>query len=234
MCTVVGCIPESSCWCLFIPLFFHFSFSPILSQNFWPLFSQGLYGVQTWNLVHMVTMGWCIMFTGIRLLLLIHPFISSFFFFSMMYRVYWNQAAVAYFSLFFFLSNFQAFFLGIVRPRRLKLHVNVNSGWCIVYTEILLLLLILHFISLFFFLSNFQNFKNYDTHFSGSVRPRKLKLGTHVDNGWMYCVYWKQAAAYLSLYFFLSHSQFSIKKIVAHFSGTVRPRKLKYGQWVDI
>ena len=151
---------------------------------------------------------------------------------GLMYHVYWNQAVASYsslyffiflflhdiscipesgccccclFSLFFFLSSFQAFFLGIVRPRRLKLHMNVNCGWCIVYTEIWLLLLILHFISLFFFLSNFQNFKNFDAHFSGSVRPRKLKLGTHVDNGWMYCVYWKQAAAYL-IPLFLSFS----------------------------
>ena len=55
----------------------------------------------------------------------------------------------------------------------------------------------------FFFLSNFQTLKIIITLFSGTVRPRRLKLGTHVDNGWMYRVYENQAAAaYLSLYFF--------------------------------
>ena len=28
-----------------------------------------------------------------------------------------------------------------------------------------------------------------------TVRPRRLKLGTHVDNGHIYCVNWNQAAA---------------------------------------
>ena len=32
--------------------------------------------------------------------------------------------------------------------------------------------------------------------------PRRLKLGTHMDSGQMYCVYWNQdAAPYLSLHF---------------------------------
>ena len=40
--------------------------------------------------------------------------------------------------------------------------------------------------------------------FSGTIRPTKLKLSTHVDNGWMYHVYWNQAAAaYLSFCFFI-------------------------------
>ena len=57
--------------------------------------------------------------------------------------------------------------------------------------------------------------------FSGTVRPRRLKLGAQVDNGWMYRVYRNQAAAaYLSLYFFLFLSlQFSnIKMFLSHFS----------------
>ena len=42
------------------------------------------------------------------------------------------------------------------------------------------------------------------TLFSGTVRPKKFKFGTVVDNGWMYRVYQNQAAvAYLSLYFFI-------------------------------
>ena len=181
-----------------------------------------------------------------------------------MYRVYQNQAAVAYLSLYFFiflLSSFQTLkffvtlFSGTVRPRRLKLGTHVDSGQvyrvylnqasaaysflyffrflslqfsnikicchtflrnceaCKVETwytlgqwvdVIRLLLLICPFISSFFFLSNFQTLKYFVTLFSGTVRPRRLKLGTHVDSGQMYSVYWNQAAgAYLSLYFFI-------------------------------
>ena len=70
------------------------------------------------------------------------------------------------------------------------------------YNEISLLLLIRPFSSSFFFLSNFQTLKIFVTFFSGTVRPRRLKLGTHVDNGCMYCVFWSQAAvAYSSLYY---------------------------------
>ena len=68
------------------------------------------------------------------------------------------------------------------------------------------------------------------THFSGTVRPRRLKLGTHVDNGQMYRVYRNQAAA-LSVpvflhFFFLSNFQI-FKIFVTLFSGTVRLRQLK-------
>ena len=60
------------------------------------------------------------------------------------------------------------------------------------------------FISSFFFLSYFQKLKFFVTLFSGTVRPRRLKLGTHLDSGQMYRVYRNQvAAAYLSLYFFI-------------------------------
>ena len=55
-----------------------------------------------------------------------------------MYRVYQNQAAGAYLSLYFFIflslpfSSIEIFvrvFSGTVRPRRLKLCTNLNSGW---------------------------------------------------------------------------------------------------------
>ena len=36
---------------------------------------------------------------------------------------------------------------------------------------------------------NFFFGKIFVTLFSGTVRPTKLKLGTHADNGGMYCVY---------------------------------------------
>ena len=63
------------------------------------------------------------------------------------------------------------------------------------YTGIRLLLLIRSFISSFFFLSNFQTLKVFLTLFSGTVRLRRLKLGTHVDSGQMYPVCGNQAAA---------------------------------------
>ena len=128
---------------------------------------------------------------------------------------------------FFFLSNFQTlkFFVTLfsqtVRPRRLKLGTHMDSvqmyrvyrnqataGYSSLYFFI-------------FFLSNFQTLKFFNTLLSGTVRPKRLKLGTHVNSGWMYRVYRNQAAAaYLSLYFFIFLSlQFSnIKMFLSHFS----------------
>ena len=104
------------------------------------------------------------------------------------------------------------------------------------YTRIMLLLLIHPFISSFFSLSNFQTLKIFVTLFSGAVRPRRLKLGTHMDNGWMYCVYRNQAAAlicpFISSFFFLSNFQ-TLNTFVTLFSTTVRSRKLKLGTHVD-
>ena len=140
-----------------------------------------------------------------------------------MYRVYRNQAAAAYSSLYFFiffLSSFQIlkFFVTLlsetVRPRRLKLGTHVDSGWMYMYTRIRLLLLIRPFI---FSFSNIQTLKSFVTLFS-AVGPRRLKLGAHVDSGWMYRVYRNQAAAaYLSHYFFIFLSlQFSNIKMFCH------------------
>ena len=129
-------------------IFFQCSFSPVFKhEHFSSHFSQELWSLEDWNLVHMWILGRCIMCTGIRLLLHIHPFISSF----------------------FFLSNFQI----------LNIFVRL---------------------------------------FSGTVRSRRLKLGTHMDNGWMYRVYRNQAAAsYLSLFFSLS-PMFKNLKFSSHFS----------------
>ena len=94
-----------------------------------------------------------------------------------------------------------------MRPRRLKLGTHMDSGQMYrVYHNpaagIRLLWLIRPFISSFFFLSNFLTLKVFVTLFSGTMRPRRLKLGTHVDSGQMYRVYHNPAAAaYLSLYF---------------------------------
>ena len=87
------------------------SFHNLSNENFSSHFSQELWGLEDWNLVHIWTVGRCIMCTGIRLLLLICSFISSF----------------------FFLSNFQTLkffvtlFSGTVRPRRLKL--GTHGQW---------------------------------------------------------------------------------------------------------
>ena len=135
--------------------------------------------------------GICIVCTGIRLLLLICPFISSF----------------------FFLSNFQTlkFFVTLfsqtVRPRRLKLGTHVESGQMYPVSQNQAATAYSSLYFFFFFLSNFQTLKFFVTLLSGTVRPRRLKLGTHVDSGWMYHVYQNQAAAaYSSLcfLFFLS------------------------------
>ena len=84
---------------------------------------------------------------------------------------------------------------------------NLVHTWavssCIIYTGISLHLLIRLLISSFFFLSNFQHWNSFVRLFSDTVRPRRLKLGTHVDSGQMYRVYRNQAAVfYLYLYFF--------------------------------
>ena len=200
--------------------------------------------------------GRCIVYTGIRLLLL---FVSLFLHFSFcaifkhynfsslfsgtvsprrlklgthvdsgqMYRVYRNQAAAAYSSLYFFiffLCNFQTlkFFvtllLGTVRPRRLKLGTHVNSGRMYgVYQN----QAAAAYSSLYFFFLQYSCIKIFVTLFSGTVTPRRLKLGAHVDNGWMCRVYQNQAAAaYWSLYFFIFLSlQFSnIKMFLSHLS----------------
>ena len=89
----------------------------------------------------------------------------------------------------------------------------------------------------FIFLSlQFSTLKLFVTLFSGTVRPRRLKLITHVDSGQMYHIYRNQAAAaYSSVYFFIFLSlQFSTLKVfITLFSGTVRPRRLKFGTHID-
>ena len=197
----------------------------------------------------MWTVGRCIVYTGIRLLLLIHPFISSFFFLSsfqtllfvitlfsgtvrsrrlklsihvnsgQMYSVYLDQVAAAYSSLFFFsflslqfsnIKNFCRTFLRNCEAYKVDTWYThgqwvyvlciLQSGCCFLFVP-------------YFFLSNVQKFLIFVTLFSGTVRPKMFKLGTLVDNGWMYCVYQNRAAAaYLSLYFFI----FLFSPIIKH------------------
>ena len=211
----------------FISSFFFLSNFQIL--KFSSHFSQELWNLEGWNLLHTWKMGGCIVYTGIILLLLFVPLDFSF----------------------FFLSNFQTLkilvtlFSGTVRPRRSKLGTLMDSGQMYrVYRNqaaaAYLSLYFFIFLSLqfsnienfrhTFFLSNFQTLKFFVTLFSGIVRPRRLKLSTYVDSGQMYRVYRNQAAAaYLSLYFsffFLSNFQ-TLKFFVTLFSRTVRPRSEK-------
>ena len=81
------------------------------------------------------------------------------------------------------------------------------------------------YLSLYFFSFlplQFSTLKFFVTLFSGTVRPRRLKLGTHMDSGQMYHVHRNQAAAaYSFLYFFILLSlQFStLKFFVTLISG---------------
>ena len=161
-----------------------------------------------------------------------------------MYHVYRNQAAAAYSSLYFFsflslqfstLKFFITLFSGPMRHRRLKIGTHVDSGQMYhVYQNQAAAYSYLNF---FLFLSlQFSTFKVFIILFSGTVRPRRLKLGTHIDSGQMYHVYRNQAAAtYLSLYFFIFLSlQFStLEFLVTLYSGAVRPRRLNLGTHMD-
>ena len=89
---------------------------------------------------------------------------------------------------------------------------------------------------LHFFSFKFSTLKFFVTLFSGTMRPRSLKISTHLDSGQIQHVYQNQAAAaYSSLYFFIFLSlQFStLKCFITLFSGTVRPRRLKLGTHIE-
>ena len=89
---------------------------------------------------------------------------------------------------------------------------------------------------LFFFLSNFQTWKSFVTLYSRTVRPRRLKLLTDMENGWIYRVYRNRAAGligpFIFSFFFLSNFQ-TLKIFVTLFSETVSSRKLKLGTHMD-
>ena len=132
---------------LICPFIFSFFFLQFQHWNFLSHFSQELWGLEDWNLVHTWTVGRCIMYSGIRLLL-ICPFIYSFFFLSSFQH--WN-----------FMSHFSRELWGL---EDWKLVHRWTVGRCIMYTGIRLLLLIHPFISSFFFLSSFQHW-NISSHF---------------------------------------------------------------------
>ena len=129
--------------------------------------------------------------------------------------ILWNlQVHLTSLTLEFFVTLFS----GTERPRRFNLVHMWAVGRCIMYTGVRLLLLICLFFYFFIFLSlQFSTLKFFVTLFSGTVRPRRLKLGTLLDSRQMYHVYRNQAAAaYSSLYFFLSN--FQHWNVSSHFS----------------
>ena len=76
-----------------------------------------------------------------------------------------------------------------MRPRKLKFgtlvdnglmyHINPNQAAAAYFS-----------LEFFIFLSpQLSSINNFVKLFSGTLRPRKLKLGTHADNGCMYRVY---------------------------------------------
>ena len=102
---------------LILPLIFHFSFSQIFKyKKNSSLFSQGLTGTQSWNLVHTWTVGWCIMCTWVTLLLFIYSFISSVFFLSISK------------TLIFFITLF-------CNAYKVETWYTWSKGWSIVYTN---------------------------------------------------------------------------------------------------
>ena len=167
-------------------------------------------------MVHTWTVGRCILYTGIRLLLV---YSSLYFVIFLPFRF----SSIKFFIT--FLRNCEAWKIETWYTRGQWADVSciLESGCCCLFMN--------PFVSLFLFLSNFQTFKFFVKLFSG-----RLKLGAHLRCGQMYCVCGNQAAAaYSSLYlsiFFLSNFQ-TLKCFVTLFSGTVRPRRLKLGTHVD-
>ena len=104
-----------------------------------------------------------------------------------------------------------------MRPIKLKLDTHVDNGWMYRVYRSQAAAAYLSLISLFLFLSSVQKLKNYVTLFSGTLRPRKFKLCTLVDNGWLYCVYQNQAAAtFFALYCIFLSLQLSDINIFRH------------------
>ena len=91
-----------------------------------------------------------------------------------------------------------------MKPRKLKLVTRVDSGQM---NHVFRNLAAAAYLSLYFFIFlslKFSTLKFFVKFFSGTMRPRRLKIGTQVNSGQMYHVYQNQAAAsYSSLYLFI-------------------------------
>ena len=129
-----------------------------------------------------------------------------------MYHVYRNQAAALNCPFissfppppqFSTLKCFVTVFSGTVRPRRLKLGTDVDTG----ISQLLLIRAFIFFIFLSLQFSIFIFF--FVTLLSGTVRPRRLKIDTPVGSGQMYHVYRNQLLLlihpFISSFFFLSN-----------------------------
>ena len=76
-----------------------------------------------------------------------------------------------------------------MRPRRLKLGTNMNSGWMYhVYQNQAAAAYFFLLIFSFFFLFNYQTLKIFVGDILGTMRPRRLKFRTNMNSGQMYCV----------------------------------------------
>ena len=91
---------------------------------------------------------------------------------------------------------FVTLFWGTVKVRKLKLGINMDNGWMYCPTRnrdqgpiTFGVLFLCRFSHLCIYLSSM---KHLVTLFSGTMKARKLKLGTNMDNGWMYHAYWKR------------------------------------------
>ena len=140
-----------------------------------------------------------------------------------MYHVYRNQAAAAYSSFYFFIflylqfSNIKYFvtlFSRTVRPRWLKLSTLMDKGevYRVYQNRAAAVCLSLNF---FIFLSlQFSNINIFGTLFSGTVRPRRLKLGWWAD---VWCIPESGCCCLFVFYFFIFLSvQFSNIRIFRH------------------
>ena len=138
----------------------------LFKLKFFVILFQEPWGLEDWNLVHTWTVDRYIMYTGIRPLLCICPFISSF----------------------FFLSNFQTLkifvtlFSGTVRPSGLKLGTHMDSGqmYRVYQTQVAIAYSSLYFFS---FLSlQFSNIKNVCCTFLRNCEAYKVETWyTHGD-----------------------------------------------------
>ena len=140
-----------------------------------------------------------------------------------MYRVFRNEAA-AYLSLYFFsfsLPSFQTLNIFVPLFSETVRLIKLIMGGCIVYTTIRLLILIC---SLFLSLQC-SKFKIFVTLFSGTVRPKKSKLGNLSTMGG--CIVYTRIKLLplicpFTSFFFLSNYQ-TLTILFTFFSRTVRP-----------
>ena len=160
------------------------------------------------------------MYTGIRLLLLIRPFISSFFFLSNFQH--WNC------SSHFFREQWGLEDWNLVQ--------TWTVGRRIMYTGIRLLLLIRPYF--FIFLSNFQHW-NFSSHFSREQWGLEDWKLVHTWTVGRYIMYTRSGCCclFIPLFIFLSLQFSTLKFFVTLFTGAVRSRRLKLstrGQWADV